>query len=41
MELKSTKLLFLDRTFLFKKVKYETKNNTLKTIVNALNIKNV
>ncbi len=39
MELRNTKLLFLYRSFLFRLVKFETKNNTLKTIVNALNIK--
>ena len=39
MELKSTKLLFLYRSFLFKHIKFETKDNNLKTIVDALNIK--
>ena len=39
IELKNTKLLFLYRSFLFKKVKFETKDKNLKTIVNALNVK--
>lgn len=39
MEVKSTKLLFLYRSFLFRFVKFETKNNDLKNIVQALNIK--
>ena len=39
MELRSTKLLFLYRSFLFRFVKFETKDKDLKNIVNALNIK--
>ena len=39
MEVKSTKLLFLYHSFLFRFVKFETKNNDLKNIVQALNIK--
>lgn len=40
MEVKSTKLLFLYRSFLFKFTKFETKDKNLKEIVEALNIKN-
>lgn len=40
IELKSTKLLFLYRTILFKFSTFKTNNNELKTIVKALNIKN-
>ncbi len=40
MKIKSTKLLFLYRTFFFKKVRFETDNKELKNIVTALNIKN-
>ena len=39
MKLKSTKLLFLYRSFLFRFVKFKTNNNNLKNIVHALNIK--
>ena len=39
IEVKSTKLLFLYRSFLFKYIMFETKNKELKSIVNALNIK--
>ena len=40
MKLKSTKLLFLYRSFLFRFVKFETDNEKLENIVKALNIKN-
>ena len=39
MEIKSTKLLFLYRSILFKKISFTTDKKELKTIVNALNIK--
>ena len=39
MELRSTKMLFLFRSFIFRFVKFETKDKDLKNIVNALNIK--
>lgn len=39
MEVKNTKLLFLYRTFLFRFVKFTTKNKELKEVVHALNIK--
>lgn len=39
MELKNTKLIFLYKTFLFKKTIFTTKNKDLDNIVTALNIK--
>ena len=39
MEIRSTKMLFLYRSFLFRFVKFETKDKKLKNIVQALNIK--
>jgi len=39
IELKNTKMLFLYRSFLFRFVKFETKDEKLKVIVDALNIK--
>lgn len=39
IELKSSKLVFLYRSFLFNGIQFETKNKDLKTIVKALNIK--
>ena len=39
MTIKSTKFIFIYRTFLFKKVKFETSNPKLKNITKALNIK--
>ena len=38
--LKSTKLLFLYRTIFFRMAKFETNDNKLRNVVNALNIKN-
>lgn len=40
IELKNTRLLFLYRSILFKKVKFKTDKKDLRNIVNALNIKN-
>ena len=40
INLKSTKLLFLYRSILFRRVKFKTDNNELRNVVNALNIKN-
>lgn len=40
INLKNTRLLFLYRSILFRKVKFKTDNNELRNIVNALNIKN-
>lgn len=39
IEIKNNKLLFLYRTFLFKFIKFNTKDKKLVSIVNALNIK--
>ena len=39
IEVKNTKLLFIYRSFLFKNVEFKTKDNNLKPIVKALNIK--
>jgi len=40
IDLKSTRLLWLYRSFIFKNTKFFSKNKELETIVNALNIKN-
>lgn len=40
LEVKGTRLLFLYRSFLFRGVEFYSKNKKLKTVVNALNIKN-
>lgn len=39
MKINSTKLLFLYRSILFKKIKFTTNNKKIENIVNALNIK--
>lgn len=40
IKINNTNMLFLYRTFLFRFCSFETSNNEMKTIVNALNIKN-